>query len=288
MENMELIQIKEENGQQLVSARELHEFLKVGRDFTTWIKGRIEKYDFVESVDFTAVKLDSPNQGHQKKHGGDRKSVDYALTIDMAKELSMVENNEKGRQARRYFIKCEKKLKELKQVTPSCLIEEAEERCRAWLRENEVRKQLALQNEAQKKEIEEMKPHAELGKAVVANKDCIGFDDMSKILVQNGYNKITFKDGHTGGMGRNNLIKWALEKELVFRAEEENQNEEGIKAYQRHINNKRFEVTENLIKNNKIRFRTLVTGKGQKYFLDEFKKEKNKSLEKIKQLNFIS
>ena len=104
----ELIKItKNEEGQQLVSARELHGFLEIGRDFTTWIKGRIDKYGFIENIDFTVIE-----SFHQNGGKGGRPEHDYAITIDMAKELSMVENNEKGRQARQYFIKCEKKLKE--------------------------------------------------------------------------------------------------------------------------------------------------------------------------------
>ena len=109
MEN-ELIKIKNDNGKQLVSARELHEFLEVGRDFTTWIKGRISKYDFIENEDFTVLNIAPQNGG--ASHGGQNK-LDYIITIDMAKELSMVENNDKGKQARKYFIQCEKKLKEV-------------------------------------------------------------------------------------------------------------------------------------------------------------------------------
>ena len=100
----ELLNIHIKDGRQLVSARELHEFLGVGRDFTTWIKGRIEKYDFKENVDFTIVNLAHQNGG--TSWGGNNK-LDYALTVDMAKELAMVENNEKGKIARRYFIQCE-------------------------------------------------------------------------------------------------------------------------------------------------------------------------------------
>ena len=107
MEN-ELIKIKNDNGKQLVSGRELHEFLGVGRDFTTWIKGRISKYDFIENEDFTVVE-----SFHQNGGKGGRPEKDYIITIDMAKELSMVENNDKGKQARKYFIQCERKLKEV-------------------------------------------------------------------------------------------------------------------------------------------------------------------------------
>ena len=109
MEN-ELIKIKNDNGKQLVSGRELHEFLGVGRDFTTWIKGRISKYDFIENEDFTVLNIAPQNGG--ASHGGQHK-LDYIISIDMAKELSMVENNDKGKQARKYFIQCEKKLKEV-------------------------------------------------------------------------------------------------------------------------------------------------------------------------------
>lgn len=88
-----------EKGQQLVSARELHEFLEVKSKYADWIKNRIRKYDFIEFEDFITVSKILENGG---------KEYDHALTIDMAKELSMVENNDKGKQARKYFIECEK------------------------------------------------------------------------------------------------------------------------------------------------------------------------------------
>lgn len=94
-------------GQQVVTvnARELHTFLEVGRDFTSWVKGRIQQYQFVENQDYVLTFTKT----------GERKNVkvtDYHLTLDMAKELAMVENNDQGRQARRYFIEAEKALRE--------------------------------------------------------------------------------------------------------------------------------------------------------------------------------
>ncbi|CDO46374.1 antA/AntB antirepressor family protein [Bartonella henselae] len=89
---------------QTVNARELHAFLEVGRDFTTWIKNRIKAYKFVHTKDYI---LTFPKTGERQNVS----MTEYYLTLDMAKELSMVERNEKGRQARRYFIECEKKLK---------------------------------------------------------------------------------------------------------------------------------------------------------------------------------
>ncbi len=97
-----------EIGEQLISARELHEFLEIGRDFTTWIKSRIEQYNFEENIDFIPVENFPQNGG---KIGKGRPQSDYILKLDMAKEISMIENNEKGRMARKCFIECEKKLK---------------------------------------------------------------------------------------------------------------------------------------------------------------------------------
>lgn len=85
-------------------ARQLHAFLGVRAVFANWIKDRIEQYGLLENKDFVSY---FPNG----KKG--RPSKEYALTLDTAKQLCMVENNEKGRQARRYFIECEKKLREL-------------------------------------------------------------------------------------------------------------------------------------------------------------------------------
>jgi len=90
-----------------VNAKELHAFLDVGRHFAAWIKARVQQYQFVENEDFILI---TPN-GVIKNQGGDRRSLNYFITLDMAKELAMVERNEKGREARRYFIDCERQLK---------------------------------------------------------------------------------------------------------------------------------------------------------------------------------
>ena len=99
----ELIKITERDGQRAVSARELHQFLEVGRDFSTWVKNRIEEYGFIEGQNYSLP----PEMGEQTSRGGHNK-IEYVLTLDMAKELSMVEKTEKGKQARRYFIEMEK------------------------------------------------------------------------------------------------------------------------------------------------------------------------------------
>jgi len=108
-----------------VNARDLHAFLEVGKDFSNWIKDRIEKYGFIEGTDYLMIFANfgensnlienndlfySPKQASKQRKAG-RPSKDYALTLGMAKELSMVERNARGKQARLYFIECERQVK---------------------------------------------------------------------------------------------------------------------------------------------------------------------------------
>ncbi|ENR8307600.1 antA/AntB antirepressor family protein, partial [Escherichia coli] len=90
----------------LVNARDLHTFLGVGKRFASWITERIEEYGFVENQDYIAI-------SQKREIGYGRGKKDYHLTLDTAKETAMVERNEKGRQIRRYFIECEKKLRNM-------------------------------------------------------------------------------------------------------------------------------------------------------------------------------
>ena len=110
------------NTVETVSARELHAFLQNRDHFATWIRDRIAQYDFVENQDFVTFSENSEKG---------RPRLEYALTLDMAKELSMVERNEQGKQARRYFIECEKRLKEQTATQPAQPIGEIEDKLRA-------------------------------------------------------------------------------------------------------------------------------------------------------------
>ena len=92
---------------QTVNARELHAFLDSKQDFSTWIKARIAEYDFVEHQDFVLF--------HNFMEKG-RPRIEYFITLDMAKELSMVERTAKGKQARQYFIDCEKRAQAVPQI----------------------------------------------------------------------------------------------------------------------------------------------------------------------------
>ena len=116
---MELIKIIERDGRQLVSGRELHEFLEIRTKYKDWFRRMVE-YGFEEEIDFIRVA--------QKRATNNLKNpvttvIDHAISIDMAKEISMIQRTEKGKAARQYFINCEKKLKEVKKLSPMELME---------------------------------------------------------------------------------------------------------------------------------------------------------------------
>ena len=116
---MELIKIIEREGRQLVSGRELHEFLEIRTKYKDWFRRMVE-YGFEEEIDFIRVA--------QKRATNNLKNpvttvIDHAISIDMAKEISMIQRTEKGKAARQYFINCEKKLKEIKKLSPMELME---------------------------------------------------------------------------------------------------------------------------------------------------------------------
>lgn len=105
----ELVRITQNSitGAQTVSARELHEFMESNRQYTNWINDRISKYSLIENQDYILL-----NNFVKQNGSGGHNRIEYALTLDCAKQLAMVENNEKGRQIRMYFIEAEKKYRE--------------------------------------------------------------------------------------------------------------------------------------------------------------------------------
>ena len=102
----ELIKIEiNENNEQVVSGRELHKFLEVKTKYVDWIKRKIEDYGFVENVDF--IETNEVSQNWEGSRMVKREKKNHIMKLSMAKEVAMTENNDKGRQARLYFIKCE-------------------------------------------------------------------------------------------------------------------------------------------------------------------------------------
>jgi len=177
----ELIRIEEKEGRKTVNARELYAFLEVQSKFADWFKNRSEKYDFFNDIDFVTVSKNLENGGRTKE---------YFLSIEMAKELSMVENNEKGRQARKYFIECEKKLKQVFQIPQNF---------------SESLRMLADQvdkNERQSRQIEDQAPKVDFYDRIIDSKTAINIQEVAGVLNVKGY-------------GRNNLFKFLRESGIL-------------------------------------------------------------------------
>lgn len=238
---MELIKISEQNGKQAVSARELHLFLESKQEFANWIKGRIEKYGFIQNQDFEVF------DNFIKNPLGGRPLTEYALTIDCAKEISMVEGNEKGKQARRYFIDCEKRLKNptqiLSRIDLARMVIEAEE-------ENQ-----RLQIEAQ-----ENAPLVVFAKALQISEHNILIGELAKILKQNNIE-----------IGQNRLFDWLRDNQYLIR-----KSEQRNLPTQRSLEMSLFEVKTTTINNPdgsvRVTKTTKVTPKGQEYFINKFLK----------------
>jgi len=116
---------KDFNGEKkrFVNARELYQWLGVGRDFSTWIKDRINKYDFTENLDFFVAfpQFGDGFDGSNKAKATDPKTgkilaKEYVVSVDMAKELAMVENSEIGKKVRKYFIRVESDFKKVMRI----------------------------------------------------------------------------------------------------------------------------------------------------------------------------
>jgi anti-repressor protein len=248
-----IIKIEERDGKQAVNARGLHAFLDSKQRFVDWIKGRIEKYSFIEGEDYQKLCFDyQGNLLNVREHNFMKSEnqyvskTEYALSIGMAKELAMVEGNEKGKQARRYFIECEQQLSQAHRIPQS--FSEA-----LQLAADQARK-----IEEQQKIIEYQEPLAVLGDAVMEYDDDITIRELSKILCQNGVD--------TGEVRLRDQFK--VEKYL---------NQDGLPS-QRSIENGWLAIAKRSYEHPKygmqISRKAMVTPKGQKYFVNKFLKSK--------------
>lgn len=234
----QLITITEHNGEQVVSARELHSFLEVKTDFTDWCK-RMFEYGFENGVDFILLK-----NGEKVSKSN---PIDYALSLDCGKEISMLQRTEKGKQARQYFIQCEKAALQihsriLSRKELAQLVIEAENA------NEELQNQLAIQE-----------PKVVFANAVSTSKTCILVGELAKILKQNGVD-----------MGQNRLFEWLRLNGFLINRNGTDYN----MPTQRSMDLKLFEIKETSIAHSdghtSINKTPKVTGKGQVYFINKF------------------
>ena len=226
-----LIKIEVRNGQQLVSGRELHKFLEVGTEYMKWFGRIIEKYNFIENKNFTVI---VKNDEDDTAFGGIRKSTDHLMTLNMAKEIAMVSNTEKGKEARIYFIKCEEAWN-----SPEMILARANQ-IQSRMIEDYADKIKILENK-----IEEDKPKVEFYNDVTDSKNTCDMQTVAKTL--------NFK-----GVGRNNLFE-ILRKENILQADN--------KPYQRYVDSGWFRLIETKYNDYKtseikISYKTVVFQKG--------------------------
>ena len=149
MDNLIKISVNEEQ-EQVVSGRELHEFLEVGTQYTKWFERKVEKYGFIENIDFVTI-----SQNRLTVQGNETTYKEHILKLSMAKELAMLENNEKGKQARLYFIRCEEEYKKQRQnMLPQTYIQALER----LLESEKEKERLKLENIQQKQQLVEYEP----------------------------------------------------------------------------------------------------------------------------------
>ena len=215
---------------QCVSARDLHASLSIGRDFSTWIKERIEKYEFIEGKDF------SPKMG---KSTGGRPTVEYYLSLSMAKELAIVENNEKGRQIRQYLIKVEQAWN-----TPEMIM------ARALQVSNKAIHSLTEQLSLAEKTIEEQKPKAEYYDTLIERGNSTNIRNTAKEL----------------GLPEKQFIKQLQLDRFLYR-DKHNQ----LCPYAEYVQKGYFEMKE-WQHGQKSGIQTLITVTGKQYFIGKYKK----------------
>lgn len=192
---MELIKVSEKNGSKAVSARDLYAFLEIKTDFTSWFK-RMFEYGFVEGVDYTIIHEFPKNGELENQHLTANGKIDYVLSLDCAKEISMIQRTERGKQARLYFIDCEKRANgsathNLPTTYAQALLEAG---------------RLALELENTTRQLEKAKPKIDFFDQVADSKDAIDLGSAAKILnAKMGRNKLFEFLRSDGVLMQNNL-----------------------------------------------------------------------------------
>jgi anti-repressor protein len=153
-----------------VDGRSLHEFLQIDSNYTTWFE-RMTEYGFCKGVDFF------PKMERTTTPYG-RPEINHELTIDMAKELCMIQRTPRGKQARQYFIECEKKLKEAS--VPSYMIDDQIQRAERWIAEQRQRQALVVANKQYQQIIGELTPKADYTDKILQSRETMPITAIAK------------------------------------------------------------------------------------------------------------
>ena len=234
MNNLIVMNNNEDDGIK-IDGRQLHMFLEVETPYHKWFP-RMCEYGFNENVDYwTEDKIVRREDGSIMP----QTQKDHHLTLDMAKEIAMLQRNEKGKEARQYFIKLEKDWNSPEKIMSRAL---------------KIADRQILSLTVQ---LEEAQPKITFADAVCSSKQSILIGELAKLIKQNGID-----------IGQNRLFKWLREHKYLMRGNEPTQKAMELKL---------FDVTERTINNPdgsvRITRTTKVTGKGQVYFINKFKNQ---------------
>ena len=237
-----LLTINYETEQPTVSARELHEGLEINTRFNDWFS-RMTEYGFENGKDFYS-KMSKTSET------GGRPAVDYQISIDMAKQICMIQRNEKGRQYRQYFLDLEKAWNTPEQIFARAL----------KMADQQIEK-LKASNASLVEDVQRMRPKEVFADAVSVSNTCILIGELAKILKQNGV-----------VIGQNRLFTWMRENRFLISRKGTDYN----MPTQRSMEAGLFEIKERTINNPdgsvRITKTVLVTGKGKQYFVNKFLK----------------
>ena len=249
----ELIKVSVKGDQQLVSARDLYKGLEIKRRFSAWVEQNFK--DFEETIDFTSV------PGSTVVGNGAVKPIqDYAVTIDMAKQLCMMSHTELGKKYRRYFIELERKWNDPQEVVKRGYAILQNENTQLKIENN----QLKIESTQLKAENAAMRPKAIFADAVSVSDTPILVGELAKLLKQNGVE-----------IGQNRLFAWLRQNGYLISRKGTDYN----MPTQRSMDLQLFKIKETSIQHSDghvtVNKTPKVTGKGQQYFINKFLSEKS-------------
>ena len=234
----EIIKINYETEQPTVSARDLHDGLEIKTAFKDWFP-RMAEYGFEAGKDFCSKMSEST---------GGRPAIDYQITVDMAKQICMIQRSEKGRQYRQYFLDLEKAWNTPEQVM-----------ARALKVAGQTIDKLKGENAGLLEDVQRMRPKEIFADAVATSHSSILIGDLAKLIKQNGVD-----------IGQKRLFAWMRGNGYLIKRNGSDWNMPTQKSMEMGL----FEVKESTVNNPdgsvRINKTTKVTGKGQQYFINKF------------------